>query len=137
MTREDYIGYCNKAEFCGARALGLLALEMMQKCVLPSHLDEDSKITLKSPELWSAQAANFLEVTSFCSLNEIKMARNVSIITRSISNRYVIEYLPKACIHHGHDSFCELYSVRSRCASNPEGTAFCGQSDSRWLSGDR
>jgi len=41
-----------------------LALEMMQKGVVTEDGGESGDLVLQSPELWSAEAENFLKVSS-------------------------------------------------------------------------
>jgi len=76
MDMSAYIGSCQETGFTPARGLGLLVLEMIQKGVIPQEMKEGSKLVPKSPNLWSPELINFLEITSFCSLNDVKMARH-------------------------------------------------------------
>ncbi|KAH7309361.1 hypothetical protein BKA65DRAFT_559574 [Rhexocercosporidium sp. MPI-PUGE-AT-0058] len=56
-------------EMCAER---IIAIEMMQNSIPPK---EDGKFTLKHPDRWSPEASNFLEVTSWGTLNEIRKRR--------------------------------------------------------------
>lgn len=58
-----------------ARVLGLLALSMMQKGVVPDY-EPNEKLALRAPELWSAEIANFVEICSFCALDQLKQVCN-------------------------------------------------------------
>jgi hypothetical protein len=68
-----YIESCQETGFTPARGLGLLVLEMIQKGVIPKHIQEGGKLVPNLPILWSAELINFLEITSHCSLSDIKM----------------------------------------------------------------
>jgi hypothetical protein len=57
--------------------LGRLALEMMQKGVVTEEGGESGDLVLQSPELWSAEAENFLKVSSWAPLADIQKVRDV------------------------------------------------------------
>jgi hypothetical protein len=55
----------------------------MQKGLVHREFKGTQKITLKHAQSWSAEAKNFLENSSFCSLGELKMVRNTLSLKRS------------------------------------------------------
>jgi hypothetical protein len=65
---------CQSTESASARALGVIAVEMMQNGIPP---EVDGKIVLKHPDRWSPEARNFLEVTSWGTLKDIEKVRDV------------------------------------------------------------
>jgi len=64
LTYTAYIGYARKRKPENARAIGLLALEMMQKGVIQNEIAKDDELAPLSPELWSGELINFLKTTS-------------------------------------------------------------------------
>jgi hypothetical protein len=70
-----YIESCQETRFTPARGFGLLILEMIQKGVIQKSIQEGGKLEPSLLILWSAELINFLEVTSHCSLSDIKMVR--------------------------------------------------------------
>lgn len=73
LTLLAYIEHCQEREVGSARALGLLALEMMQKGVIQNEIKDSGKLVPRSPELWSTEVIDFLGDASSCSIRDIKM----------------------------------------------------------------
>ncbi|KFY31031.1 hypothetical protein V493_01463 [Pseudogymnoascus sp. VKM F-4281 (FW-2241)] len=61
-----------------ARPLGVIAIEMMQNGLSPGP---GSGLILRHPDLWSAEAANFLSVASWGSLQDLKNVRHPASVT--------------------------------------------------------
>ncbi|CZT53524.1 uncharacterized protein RSE6_15145 [Rhynchosporium secalis] len=71
---------CRTTESAAARSLGTIAIEMMQNGIPP----EDGKFVLKHPDRWSPEASNFLEITSWGTLNEIQKHRFLTVISPTV-----------------------------------------------------
>ncbi|KFY49960.1 hypothetical protein V495_00396 [Pseudogymnoascus sp. VKM F-4514 (FW-929)] len=87
-----YIESCQETGFTPARGLGLLVLEMIQKGVIQESIQEGGKLEPSLPILWSAELINFLEITSHCSLSDIKM----NTFLKSISPTILIPFISYA-----------------------------------------
>ncbi|KFY46984.1 hypothetical protein V494_00236 [Pseudogymnoascus sp. VKM F-4513 (FW-928)] len=61
-----------------ARPLGVIAIEMMQKGIPPGP---GNALILRHPDLWSAEAANFLSVASWGSLQDLENVRHPGSLT--------------------------------------------------------
>ncbi|KFY93045.1 hypothetical protein V498_04588, partial [Pseudogymnoascus sp. VKM F-4517 (FW-2822)] len=61
-----------------ARPLGVIAIEMMQKEIPPGP---GNALILRHPDLWSAEATNFLSVASWGSLQDLKNVRHPGSLT--------------------------------------------------------
>ncbi|KFY99055.1 hypothetical protein V498_01029 [Pseudogymnoascus sp. VKM F-4517 (FW-2822)] len=61
-----------------ARPLGIIAIEMMHKGIPP---DRGNALILRHPDLWSAEAANFLSVASRGSLQDLINVRHPGSLT--------------------------------------------------------
>ncbi|OAF62593.1 hypothetical protein VC83_00902 [Pseudogymnoascus destructans] len=60
------------------RPLGVIAIEMMQNGIPPGP---GNSLILRHPDLWSAQAAKFLSVASWGSLQDLKNVRHPGSVT--------------------------------------------------------
>ncbi|KFY30334.1 hypothetical protein V493_01982 [Pseudogymnoascus sp. VKM F-4281 (FW-2241)] len=87
-----YIESCQETGFTPARGLGLLVLEMIQKGVIQKPIQEGGKLEPSLPVLWSAELINFLEITSHCSLSDIKM----NTFLKSLSPTILIPFISYA-----------------------------------------
>ena len=70
---------CQSTESASARALGIIAIEMMQKGISPAA---DEKLVLVNPEKWSPEGRNFVEVADWATLREIQNVRALLIHPR-------------------------------------------------------
>jgi hypothetical protein len=61
-------------ESASTRSLRVIAIEMMQNSIPP---EADEKLVLKHPERWSPEASNFIEVTSWGTLKDLKEVRSL------------------------------------------------------------
>lgn len=66
LTPTAFLGGYEHLIISDARSLGLIALDDAEG----GGFEEGDKIKLKNPERWSAEAANFLEITSWGSLKD-------------------------------------------------------------------
>ncbi|KAH6661611.1 hypothetical protein B0J14DRAFT_611950 [Halenospora varia] len=69
-----------------ARSIGVIAVEMMQNGIPP---EADKKLTLKHPERWSAEASNFLEVTSWGTLKDIEKNKFLKYVSPTVMKPFV------------------------------------------------
>ncbi|KAH6666162.1 hypothetical protein B0J14DRAFT_605423, partial [Halenospora varia] len=77
---------CQSTESAAARSIGVIAVEMMQNGIPP---EADKKLTLKHPERWSAEASNFLEVTSWGTLKDIEKNKFLKYVSPTVMKPFV------------------------------------------------
>ena len=101
---QAHFDECRTTESAAARSLGVVAIEMMQNGIPP---EEDGKFVLKHPDRWSLEASNFLEVSCWGTLNEVRKVRG-SLATLAPLINNVLASLSNACIANCYDSVYSL-----------------------------
>jgi hypothetical protein len=81
---------------------------MMQNGIPP---ETEGKLVLRHPKLWSPEVSNFLEVTSWGTLNDIQKVRSLERFQRHMYLTSILESIFKVCFADSHDSICRICAL--------------------------